>query len=83
MPRERRLFPLHAWWVRQGFDSGIVLINRTACAPQLRTLCVVARSPQHRVLRSISLVRSCVHVCVAFTRINSKDPCVLVAVPFL
>lgn len=53
----RELFPINSWWVAQGFDSGLLLINRTASASQLRTLSNIARFKHHALLRRVSLVR--------------------------
>jgi hypothetical protein len=32
------LFPLKAWWVRQGFDSGVMLLNKPKVRPQIEKL---------------------------------------------
>lgn len=48
--------PLDAWWVRQGFDSGILLINKQKCAQELEKLCEMAHSKAGAKIRSISMV---------------------------
>lgn len=52
----RTKFPVHAWYVRQGFDTGLVLLNRTAMYHHLRTLHRVSLSKQHERLRRLSMV---------------------------
>ena len=32
------MFPLDGWWVRQGFDSGIMLLNKPMVQPQMAKL---------------------------------------------
>lgn len=52
----RKTFPIHAWWVRQGFDTALVLIDRVKSATILRTLHYVASDPKYQFVRSLSMV---------------------------
>lgn len=49
--------PLDAWWVRQGFDSGILLINKRKCSRELDKMCEMAHAKTGEKIRSISMVR--------------------------
>lgn len=53
----REGFPVNAWWVRQGFDSGILLINRELCGREIRTVSLMARSKKYNIIRDLSMVR--------------------------
>lgn len=53
--RAKHLFPLDAWWVKQGFDSGLVLIHRKSCAEQLQAVSRIARSTENVQLRNLSM----------------------------
>lgn len=54
---ERTLFPLESWWVRQGFDSGILLLRKQQSSIEIETLCDIARDKSFKELRSLSMVR--------------------------
>eukprot|EP00178_Gracilaria_changii_P012739 TRINITY_DN359_c0_g1_i1.p1 TRINITY_DN359_c0_g1~~TRINITY_DN359_c0_g1_i1.p1 ORF type:complete len:304 (-),score=22.84 TRINITY_DN359_c0_g1_i1:479-1390(-) len=50
-----KLFPLNSWWVRQGFDSGILLLQKSECVDEMRRLCQIARDKSQKALRALSL----------------------------
>lgn len=51
------MFPPTAWYVRQGFDSGLVLLNRKRCAEQIHHISQIARNRGTQHIRKLSMVR--------------------------
>lgn len=49
-------FPIDAWWVRQGFDTALVLIDRVKSAAPLKTICKFASVPKYQAIRDLSMV---------------------------
>lgn len=52
----QEMFPIHAWWVRQGFDTALILIDRVKSAAALDTLRKFARIPKYQPIRDLSMV---------------------------